>query len=227
MRRNSFIRTANFPQTKIGFMLSISENTHYRTKRGDIRIDDVRAMTRKLNQIEDGLRTQLLRDAKAPARVLDQQVLKPAIRGITPLSGFKRGRGRMGWDSATTSKGAKVSADKTQIQFRTSASKTSELTSLVAVKVLNPAVVVSDIAGRSGRAIDRGYNGSGYTREYRRGNRTMRHRINGQGRAMIAALGGHASRYLWPAVEQRRATVSAEIQQVIDKYMRIAQRGLK
>lgn len=208
-------------------MLSIRENNHYRTKHGDVRIDDVRGMTRKLNQIEDGLRKQLLRDAKAPARALDQQVLKPAIRNIQPLSGFKRGRGRMGWDSATTSKGQKVSPDKTQVQFRTAGSKTSAVTSLVSVKVLNPAVVVSDIAGRSGRAIGQGYHGSGYTREYRRGNRTMRHRINGQGRAMISALGGRASRYLWPAVEERRAMVGAQIQQVIDKYMRIAQRGLK
>jgi len=208
-------------------MFTISEGRAYRTKGHDININDVRGIIRALNNIEKGLRAELMREAKAPAKRLDQTVIKPAIRRIQPLSGFKRGNGRLSWDHTANAKGGHVAIDKTQVQFRTSGSKTSTTTSLVSVKVLNPAVIITDIAGRSGRAVGKGYKGTGFTRPYQRNGKTIRHRINGQGRAMIQRLGGHASRYLWPAVMTMQPVVAAEIQQIVDKYERIAQRGLK
>ena len=95
------------------------------------------------------------------------------------------------------------------------------------MRVLAPATVLADIAGRSGAFIDKGYKGTGYTREYERNGVVMKHKLNGQGRKMIAHLdsqGGRPSRYAWPAVESDRPRLIAKMQEIIDRYIAIANR---
>ena len=97
-------------------------------------------------------------------------------------------------------------------------------TTLVAIQMNSPAVSMADMAGRVNKTRP-------VTREYtirlRNGDIVKRrHRVTTQGKQMIANLGGRASRYGWPAVESQLDAVTREIDKVIEKYYRIANRGL-
>ena len=111
------------------------------------------------------------------------------------------------------------------MQFRTSGSGRSATTSLVAVKVVAPMTIIADIAGRSGKQMNKGYKGSGFTREFDRNGIQVRMRLNGQGYGMLKKLGGGASRFAWPALIQDKPQLEAEVRAVLDRYMAIANRG--
>lgn len=84
---------------------------------------------------------------------------------------------------------------------------------------------MADMAGRAGGNTSRGV-----SREYvyRKRNGEIvkrRHRVTTQGRQMISNLSGKASRYGWPALEDRIDSVVREIEKILDKYYRKANRG--
>jgi hypothetical protein len=191
-------------------------------------------MTRKLEEIQPGLRKELMREAKAIGKRVDASIIKPAIHRIVPLSRSIRpgNTGRLAWNHqvAIVNKSLRpVNADFTQIAFRTSMGKDAKLkgistTSLVSVRVVAPMVIISDMAGRSNKQTGKGYRGSGYTREFRRNGTMVRMRLNGQGEAMISSLGSGASRYLWPAMISKKPQIESEIRAVLQKYEQIAAR---
>ena len=189
----------------------------------DILITDVRALNRRLREIDPELRKQLVRDAKDVGRQAES-VIKSAIPSVSPLR-VTNSSGRFVWNAQIDSKGRSMPANKTSVQFRTSGSGRASTTSLVAVKVLAPMTVIADIAGRSGRSVNAGYRNSGYTRPFMRNGVQVRMRLNGQGIGMIRKLGGHASRYAWPALENDKPRLQLEVQQIIDRYTVIANRG--
>ena len=83
---------------------------------------------------------------------------------------------------------------------------------------------MSDMAGRVNqtRPISREY-----TVRLRNGDIVKRrHRVTTQGQQMIRNLGSKASRYGWPALEGKIDAVAREIDKVIEKYYRIANRGM-
>ena len=185
---------------------------------GDYSVGDIRKLQRALKAIDPKLRTQLLREAKASAKPV-QAAVKSAIPAVAPLSGMTQGR--LAWSASVDAKGRSHNPKDVKIQFRTSSSGKSLTTSLVRVRVASPAVVVADMAGKSGRFIDAGYNGSGRTRSYpyKGGQRT--HRVNGQGKAMIKALGRTPSRYVWPAAERSIPAARDAVDKVITKFAQI------
>jgi hypothetical protein len=189
----------------------------------DILVTDVRQLQRKLKEIDPNLRKHLLRDVKGVGKKAESKI-KSAIPTISPLRA-SNSSGRLAWNSQVNSKGQMVAANKTQVQFRTSGSGRSATTSLVAVKVVAPMTIIADIAGRSGRAMNQGYRGSGYTRQFMRNGVMVRMRLNGQGDGMIKKLGGGASRFVWPALIQDKPQLEAEVRAVLDRYMAIANRG--
>jgi hypothetical protein len=191
---------------------------------GDYSVADIRNLQRALKAIDPKLRTQLLREAKAPAKPV-QSAIKSAIPAVAPLSGMTQGR--LAWSGSVDAKGRSHNPKDVKIQFRTSSSGKSLTTSLVRVRVASPAVVMADMAGKSGRFIDAGYKGSGRTREYnwKGGRRT--HRLNGQGSAMIRGIGGSPSRFVWPAAERSIPAARAAVDQVLTKFARMVnQKGL-
>jgi len=193
----------------------------------DFLASNVRALQRRLKEIDPELRKQLMRDAKAVGKKAES-IIKPALPPVAPLSGMN-GNGAYGWNSQTKG-GKRLAANKTSVQFRTATGGNTRggTTSLVAVKVLAPMTVISDIAGRSGNSVGAGMKGSGYSRPYRdKYGNIKRHKLNGQGEAMIAKLGGRGSRYAWPAIVGRKAALESEVAAVIDKYTAIANRGFK
>jgi hypothetical protein len=191
----------------------------------DILVTDIRQMQRKLKEIDPDLRKQLLRDAKEVGSKA-ATIIERAIPQVSPLRA-SNSRGRLGWETQVNNKGQRLAANKTSVQFRTSGSGRSATTSLVAVKVLAPMTIIADIAGRSGRQINKGYRGSGFTREFDRNGIQVRMRLNGQGNGMIKKLGSGASRFAWPALIQDKPRLEAEVRAVIDRYTQIANRGYK
>ena len=188
----------------------------------DFLASDLRKLQRVLKEIDPELRKQLLRDAKAVGKEAESLV-KPALPTGAPLSGMKT-NGAYGWNTQE-SKGKRLAPNKTQVRFRTATGGNTAggTTSLVSVRVVAPMTVIADIAGRSGSWIGKGDKGSGYSKPYRdKYGNIRRHRLNGQGEAMVSGLGGRGSRYAWPALEGRKAGLEAKVFQVVEKYVAIA-----
>lgn len=201
-------------------------------------ISDMRNLQRALKNLDPNLRKALLREAKAPAKPV-QSAIKSAIPAVAPMSGMTRGR--LSWSNSVDSKGRAHNPKDVKIQFRTSSSGKSKVTSLVRVAVKSPAVVFADMAGKTERYMGAGYKGSGVTRPYPYKGGTRVHRVDGngvkkpnrrykysrQGDALLAALGGKASRYVWPAAERAVPQVTQQIDVVINKFISIVnQKGL-
>lgn len=184
----------------------------------DYSVTDVRRLTYALRSIDPKLRNQLVREAKEPAKPI-QSAVKAAIPTTAPLTNMNQGR--LAWQGSVDSKGKIKRPKDVQIQFRTTMSGRSLTTSLVRVRVVSPAVVMADMAGRSGRYLDSGYKGTGVTRPYPYKGGFRVHRLNGQGRAMIRGLGGKASRFVWPAAERAVPAARREIEQVVKKFAKM------
>lgn len=191
---------------------------------GDINVQDVRALQRRLKAIEPDLRKMLIREAKGVGREAESAI-KRAIPKTSPLRA-SNSRGRLAWDRQQDRNGRILAPDKTRVEFRTSTGNRSGRTSLVRVRVEAPMTVIADIAGRSGRAVGRGYKGSGYSRPFVRDGSIVRMRLNGQGDGMIRKLGTGASRYAWPAIINDKARLEGEVRKVLQKYEAIANRSL-
>jgi hypothetical protein len=189
----------------------------------DILVSDIRDLQRRLRDIDPDLRKQLMRDAKTVGKQAESAI-KSAIPSTSPLR-LSNSRGRLAWDHQVNAKGVAMPADKTMVQFRTSRSGSSAVTSLVSVKVMAPMTVIADIAGRSGRAIDKGYKNSGYSRPFMRNGVQVRMKLNGQGAGMIRKLGGGASRFAWPAIEKDKVRLESEVRAIINRYTKIANRS--
>jgi hypothetical protein len=172
-------------------------------------------MQKALRQIEPGLLKEMRKEIRAIAKPINQQI-KANIPKQAPMSGMARGSGRLTWlgDKKPQS---------TSILNRIKASGHSLTTPLVAIQLNSASVSMSDMAGRVNKSRP-------MSREYvvRLANgeiQKRRHRVNGQGKSMIQTLGGRASRYGWPALENRIDRVVREIDKVLEKYYRLANRG--
>ena len=190
----------------------------------DFLASDLRKLQRVLKDIDPELRKQLMRDAKAVGKEAES-IVKPALPTNAPLSGM-RTSGAYGWNTQER-RGKRTAPNKTEVRFRTATGGNTigGTTSLVSVRVVAPMTVISDIAGRSGSWVGRGDRGSGYSKPYtdKYGN-IRRHKLNGQGQAMIDGLGGRGSRYAWPAIESSKARLEASVRDVVQKYVQIANR---
>jgi hypothetical protein len=190
----------------------------------DFLASDLRKLQKVLKDIDPELRKQFMRDAKSVGKEAES-IVKPALPTGAPLSGMKT-NGAYGWNTQE-SKGKRLAPNKTQVRFRTATGGNTAggTSSLVSVRVVAPMTVIADIAGRSGSWIGKGDKGSGYSKPYKdKYGNIKRHRLNGQGEAMVSALGGRGSRYAWPALEGRKAGLESKVSQIVDKYVAIANR---
>lgn len=169
---------------------------------------DVKALNRALRNIEPNLVKEMRSEIKAIAKPVEQQI-KDNIPNSAPMSGMAKGRGRLSWLGDKKPK-------KTAIYNRIKASGRSLTTSLVSIAIKAPVVAMADMAGRvnKSRAVSREY-----TIRLRDGSIVKRkHSVTTQGLQMISKLTGKASRYGWPALENRLDAVVREIDKVIQKY---------
>lgn len=199
---------------------------------------DIREMNRALKQIEPNLLKQMRKEIKAIAKPIEQQ-MKANIPNRPPMSGmggvvkyrdgsYAINEGRLRWDGQGLNPAAgkmskKYAPDATSVSQGAKASGRSLTTPLVKISMRSAAASMADMAGRVNA-------GRPQTREYvirlRNGElQKRRHRVTTQGRQFLTNLGGRASRFGWPALEARMSAVEREIEQVIEKYYRIANRG--
>lgn len=177
----------------------------------DISVLDVRELQKRMRDAGPNFRAEFMRDVKDIAKPLESKI-KSTIRGIEPLSGFRKDRGRLGWGTATA-------VDKTTVQFRTAMGGRSLTTTLLRIKIWSPAVIIMDMAGRSGKHIGEGRRNDNSPPTTRRRNANRN-----KGEAFIASLnreiGGRASRFIYPAAEDSLPELSQKTQRVLDDAMR-------
>jgi hypothetical protein len=195
-------------------------------------VQDIRALQKKLREIEPELRREFLREVKTIGKE-PEKAIRNAIPTEPPLSGMNpatRGRNAtLQWGKVT--KGAKSGGAKsTTIRFRTQAGGKSLTATLLGIRVNSAASSVADYAGRTGRYIGKGYKASGYSklirRTYKDGSQSVEFRRQATakgGQAFIRnlneQLGNSPSRMAWKAIEKSLPATSKSIQFVIDKWL--------
>lgn len=198
--------------------LSVAKFTGRLSSRGgvnvganDISVLDVRELQKRMREAGPNFRREFLRDVKAIGKPLETKI-RSEINSITPLSGFLKDRGRLGWNNG-------VAADKVTTQFKTSMGGRSLTTTLLRIKVWSPAVIITDMAGRSGASIGEGRRNDNSPPTTRRRNANIN-----KGEAFISSLnreiGGRASRIIYPAAESSLPALTAQTDRVLKDAMR-------
>lgn len=200
---------------------------------------EYKLLMKQLRELEPDLRKQMRREIKAIAKPVETQI-KANIPDTPPMSGMggvirtKTGNyvineGRLRWDGQGL-RGLQLTAKRygpkqTTISQAMKATGRSLTTSLAKIIVRSAPVSMTDMAGRKNTSRTQ-------TREYLYRKRngeivTRRHRINGQGKQMIANLAryGSASRFAWSALEGKVDAVAKEIDRVVEKYYNMVNRG--
>lgn len=189
--------------------------------------DDIRAMNKRLREIEPGLLKEMRKEIRQIAKPINDDI-KRNIPSVAPMGGMaspaiNRRLGYVSENNGRLSWSAGKKPNSTSILNRIKASGKSLTTALLSIRMNSAAASMSDMAGRvnKSRAISREYN-------YRQRDGSIvrrRHRVTTQGDQMIQNLGKKASRYGWPALENRLDKVVSEIDKVLQKYYKIANRG--
>jgi hypothetical protein len=122
---------------------------------------------------------------------------------LPPLSGMLH-RGRTAWT------GIEAITEVTPFGFAGSGGNRR----VVSIGVFGDPGAGFEIADMAGRKNQTGR--SGLSREYIKNGRKMRHRLNGQGTALIRNLPNKASRYAYPAVEEMMPKITASILGLLD-----------
>lgn len=211
-------------------------------QRSGVYITDFRELNRELRKIQPSLVGQMRADFKRIAKPMQAQV-KSSIPANPPTSGLHKKRrnnlisgfeprvipGRLTWGANSQNKNIPVDSVNIQSISATKARKAmrknpKNVASIVRLQVDNAAVVMADMAGKTGRDINkRAFTGDYKYSRSKSGKR--RHRINNQGIGMISALTrrhGNASRFVWKAAEKSLPKVQAESRMVLEKaYARI------
>lgn len=213
-------------------MALISSNGSYMS------VTDYRDLMKGLRKIEPTLVKAVRKDIRKAASPLRDSV-KNAIPASRPIYGMESRIGRLSW-------GAGKPARSVVIDTRAPRVKPGSIVgSLVKLVAGSPATVLADMAGRSGRYVNarpyakgtkknsmlvtKGkYKGElGYAYTYRDGVRGRVHKINSQGRKLIAGLGGNASRYAWPAAERGLPAAKMEVKKILEQAYDIINRDLR
>lgn len=207
-------------------------NTHALT------MADIKKVQRDLREIEPSLLRDMRKEIKKIARPVEQRMKanipqRPPMSGMGGVVKYKNGNyaineGRLRWDgqglNPTTGKMTKkFQPNATTVSQAGRATGRSLTTPLVKIIMQSAPVSMVDMAGRvnQGRPISREY-----VIRLRNGElQKRRHKVTTQGRQFLANLPGRASRYGWPALERQLDAVEREIDQVIAKYYRRANRG--
>lgn len=174
-------------------------------------VTDYRDLIRTIKAVEPTLMKDLrrnIREIAAPA----QSAVKQNIPQVSPLSGMIRvHHGTKTWNYGSP-------ARTVLIDFRApKRSNKPGFSTLGRLRVTSVGTAIADMAGRSGKHIDRYTATKPYMYRYYRNGQAIDaprvHRINGQGRRMIDKLNerkGTASRFAWPAFEKIQPEVRAK-----------------
>jgi hypothetical protein len=198
-------------------------------------IFDAKPVLKALNQLEPGLKKQMLRDMK--------EITKPAISEIrsvipstAPMSGMSvprtstsmdnrnynnNGEGRLSWTGGKY-KNKVIAPDNVIPRFSSGRSRKAAVTSLFGIWLRSPGVAMVATAGKgSGRA------GYATTREYPYKGGTRKHRNNGQGAALIRKVKNTGLyNFFYKAGEKQLPSMEREVKLTYEKYSKLVNRKL-
>jgi hypothetical protein len=168
-------------------------------------IQGVQFVVKELRNLDKDLLRQMRREIITEIRPLYTQI-KSNIPATRPLKGFDH-NGRTSWNQPVRVTG--------KVSYRSRAGRNN----LVSIRTSSAAVEMADMAGKRNN-FDVGREGAnrGFSAEYIKNGRRVRHRLNGQGRAMVEKLGGTPSRYVWPAVQQFTPLITFKIKNIVFDY---------
>lgn len=193
-------------------------------------ISDYKDILRQLNKLEPGLASALKNNLKEIAEI-PRAAVRAEIPSQPPLRGMKRRLSPVGktWNTRNN-------ARTVTIKMGTKAAKPSfreKQIGLVKLVISSPATIIADMAGRGnmkssidGQKTDWYVypNAEGTTENTRP--RLRRHRVNGQGRAMVRALGAEPSRFVYPAVEKKMPEVVNRVDDLIGYVIKEIERDV-
>jgi hypothetical protein len=157
---------------------------------------------RLLRDTEKEVYSDLIKNIKTLVEPARSNIVT-SVPFLPPLSGMLH-RGRTGWT------GIEAKTEVTPFGLKGGAGGRR----VVSIGVYGKPGAGFEIADMAGRKSQVGR--VGLSREYTRNGRTMRHRLNGQGTALIRNLPNKASRYAYPAVEEKFPVIQAGILAMLD-----------
>jgi hypothetical protein len=179
--------------------------------------------------ISNSIEVYGIRETLAEIRYVDQDLFF-AIRGhmkkagdnlgnrvisnspmLGPTKGFKNHRGRTAWKPGTF---------KTEVSGRNARKGATGSTPLLAVRFGGVAFNIADMAGKANKTkkpVTEMYDWRGTRR---------RHKVTSQGQAMISALGGSPSRYIWSEAEGQLPMIQMSVLAGVEEYMAGVNRNL-
>jgi hypothetical protein len=182
---------------------------------------NIRQLSKDLEALEPGLKNQMVREAKEPAKALITAIRK-VIPKTAPLSGMGQVTKKGGPNSGRLAWGAGKKADSVVAKFRAGRSRRTAITPLVSIWVNSPMTAIADVAGKGNMR-----KAKPVTNEYAYKDGTRRHRVTSQGQTMVNKLRErNKSNFVYPAVEDSLPNAEREIKLVIDKYARMVNRKL-
>ena len=198
-------------------------------------IFDAKPVLKALNQLEPGLRKQMLREMK--------EITKPAVNNIksvipstAPMSGMSvsrtstsvegrsfnnNGSGRLSWTGGKY-KNRVIAPDNVIPRFSSGRSRRTAVTSLFGIWLRSPGVAMVATAGKgTGRAK------YATTREYPYKGGVRRHRNNGQGDALIRKVKNTGLyNFFFKAGDASVPGMESEVKLVWEKYSKMVNRRL-
>jgi hypothetical protein len=215
-------------------MANFSKRSAALAKNPDV-IFDAKPVLKALNQLEPGLRKQMLREMKEITKPAVNEI-KSVIPSTSPMSGMSvprvgtsvegrsfnnNGDGRLSWTGGKY-KNKIISPDNVIPRFSSSRSRRSAVTSLFGIWLRSPGVAMVATAGKgSGRAR------YATTREYPYKGGVRRHRNNGQGEAFIRKVKSSGLyNFFYKAGDASVPGMEGEVKLVWEKYSKIVNRRL-
>ena len=185
-------------------------------------IFDSKAVIKGLNQIEPGLKKQMLKDMKFISKDMVQEI-KNEISPMSPFGSPKHteGRGRLSWNYGTYKKtGSIMKPNNVIASFRSGRSLRFATTSLFSIWIRNPMVALAANAGK-GSGVSR----YATTKSYAWRGTMRNHANNGQGQKLINKVrsAGYAN-FHYKTAEAELPDVERKIILVWDKYSKIVTR---
>lgn len=193
----------------------------------EIVISDLRLMIKQLKSLDSTYVGEFYKEAKDIAKPIQKEIID-AIPSSTPIRGMRARsqRGRLAWGVGKRAKSVVIRSNRTVKRASAFAKGKSATYPIVQVVAQSPAVVMADMAGKTNAFTNK----RPYSRKYEinlfgRGIIVeRRHKINGQGRALIDALSnspkvisGRASRWFWPAALRALPEATKDMQNLIFK----------
>lgn len=190
-------------------------------------IFDAKPVLKALNQLEPGLRKQMLREMKEITKPTVNKI-KSVIPSTAPMSGMSvprtstsmddrkfnnNGEGRLSWTGGKY-KNKVIAPDNVIPRFSSSRSRRSAVTSLFGIWLRSPGVAMLATAGKgSGRPK------YATTREYPYKGGVRRHKNNGQGEAFIRKVKNTGLyNFFYRAGEKTVPSMEGEVKLVWEKY---------